>query len=120
MKHIGPKLRSIGILVFLVLAGCGSAGALPKPPDTTPIQQHIDTAASYINAGFALVDTCIAAKLPLCSSPAFQAGVATAKAVATEALAEAKKQAAQGADADLVQTTLRVGMNAILLFYTLK
>jgi hypothetical protein len=115
--RIGPKLRWLAFMVFLVLAGCATP---PPVPGQTPLQQHIAIAEDYVTTGFRLVDICIAAPIPLCKGAAFLAGVEKAKAIAREALAESKQQAADGADPDLVQTTLRISMNAVLLFYSLR
>lgn len=112
-------LAVIGFLSGCAPAGGGAQPALPSPADPA-LAGHIDTAQRYVMAAETAADTCVALKLPLCDSPAEQKAIAAAKAVADEALVEAKKQANEGAGATLVQTTLRVAMNALLLFYSMR
>lgn len=114
MKHIGPKLRSIGVLVFLVLAACSTPGT------ATDIPSQINTASSYVMIAEGIADTCVALKLPVCSSPAVVAGIAKAKQVADEALAEARAYPVDGTAQDKISAALRVAMNAVLLFYSWK
>jgi hypothetical protein len=111
---IGPKLRSLGVLIFLVLAACSTPGT------TTDIPTQINTATSYVTLAEGVADTCIALKIPACSTPAMLAGIAKAKQVADEALAEAKAYPIDGTTQDKISAALRVAMNAVLLFYSWK
>lgn len=114
MNRIGPKLRSLGVLIFLVLAACATPGA------TVDIPSQINTATSYVTIAEGIAGTCVALKLPVCSSPAVIAGIAKAKQVADEAIAEARAYPVDGTTQDKIQAALRVAMNAVLLFYSWK
>lgn len=104
-------------LLGTFLAGCTPA-AVPAPP--SDISRNIATAEGFVRTAEAAADTCIALRLPMCSSPAFVDGVHKAKAVADEALAEAKAYPVGGSTQDKINATLRVAMNAVLLFYSLR
>lgn len=110
-EHAVRRLAALGA-VLLALAGCGTLGSHPG------IQGNINTAQTYVDTGFGIVSVCIAAHLPICASPSFVAGVAQARAVVDEAMQQARDIAAS--DPTQAQTLLRVAMNAVLLFYSLK
>lgn len=105
MKKIFPVLLLAG---FLSACAAGNAG--------TGISGHIATAEGYVNVAITAADACVAARIPFCVENAAQ--IDQAKAVAREALAEAKVIAMS--DPTQAQTLLRVAMNAVLLFYSLK
>lgn len=113
IKLLNPlaMLTALG-LAMLMLSGCGSLGS------QTSIEGNIDTAQTYVDTGFNIVGVCIAAHLPICSSPSFASGVAQARTVVDEAMQQARDLAAS--DPTQAQTLLRVAMNAVLLFYSLK
>lgn len=109
-------------LLFLggALVGCAPAGGGAQPADTSGIQKNIAYAEGYVAVGKAAAATCIALKLPVCSTPAFANGVAKASAVADEAIAEAKSYPISGSTQDKINAALRTAMNAVLLFYSLR
>ncbi|WP_343714038.1 hypothetical protein [Inquilinus sp.] len=114
---------AIGITLVLLgsfLSGCAPSGGAAQPADTSGVQKNIAYAEGYVAVGKAAAATCIALKLPVCSSPAFADGVARATAVADEAIAEAKSYPINGTTQDKINAALRVAMNAVLLFYSLK
>jgi hypothetical protein len=115
VKMLNPLalLASLG-LALLMLGGCSALGSQP----VKNIQGNIDTAQTYVDTGFNIVGVCIAAHLPICSSPSFASGVAQARTVVDEAMQQARDLAAS--DPTQAQTLLRVAMNAVLLFYSLK
>lgn len=90
------------------------------PGVTADIPTQIATADTYVQGALTIADTCVALHLPICSSPALVAGIATARKVATEALAEAKAFPIDGTTQDKISAALRVAMNAVLLFYSFK
>lgn len=114
-SHPLVTCASIGVTLALMatfLAGCASsAGGVRQD-----ISGHIATAERYVGVAAVAADACVAAQVPFCVAHA--ADIAQAKAVAAEALNEAKAIAA--ADPTQAQTLLRVAMNAVLLFYSLK
>lgn len=100
------------LAMILFLSGCASsAGGVRED-----ISGHIATAERYVGVAVVAADACVAARVPFCVEHARDIG--QAKAVAAEALSEAKAIAA--ADPTQAQTLLRVAMNAVLLFYSLK
>ncbi|TSD89058.1 hypothetical protein FFK22_008735 [Mycobacterium sp. KBS0706] len=109
------------LAVIFFLSGCAPAArpGLPPAPNAA-LSQHIATARTYVTLAEAAADTCVVLRIPFCTMPATLEAIKTGKAVAEEALAEAQRQADEGQSASLVQTTLRVAMNAVLLFYSLK
>ncbi len=108
-------------LLGTFLAGCTPAGVPAQPGgDPRGISRNIAYAEGFVRTAEAAADTCIALRLPICSSPAFIAGAAKAKAVADEALAEAKAYPVGGSTQDKINAALRVAMNAVLLFYSLR
>lgn len=109
---------ALAVIGFLV--GCAPAAGSGQPADTSGIQKNIAYAEGYVAVGKAAAATCIALKLPVCSSPGFAAGVAKASAVADEAIAEAKAYPINGSTQDKINAALRVAMNSVLLFYSLK
>ncbi|HXO70498.1 MAG TPA: hypothetical protein VN838_16160 [Bradyrhizobium sp.] len=106
----------------MILAAAFAVGlsACGTPQATVDISKQIQTAESYVNAAFAAVDGCIALQVPICQSPDFRAGVAKAKVVATQALAEAKAYPVNGDTQDKIQAALRVAMNSVALFFSLQ
>lgn len=104
------------------LAGCSGAAQPGKPTaPSSGISREIAYAEGFVRIGEAAVDACIAKKLlSICSSPAFLDGVAKAKVVADGGLAEAKDFPVDGTTDDKIRAALRVAMNAVLLFYSLK
>jgi hypothetical protein len=121
-----PVATGISFFVALALmagflAGCSGAAQPDQPtPSDVAVARNIAYAEGYVAVAKAAATTCIALRLPICSSPAFIAGVAKAKAVADEALAEAKAYPVNGSTQDRINAALRVAMNAVLLFYSLK
>jgi hypothetical protein len=114
-SHPIATLTSIGITLALLgtfLAGC----AAPAGGVREDVSGHIATAERYVSVAVVAADACVAAQVPFCVEHASDIG--QAKAVAAEALSEAKAIAA--ADPTQAQTLLRVAMNAVLLFYSLK
>lgn len=114
--------RTLALLLCAAVAGSLLLGgcATPRPGDTSGIQKNIAYAEGYVAVAKAAAATCIALRLPVCSSPAFVAGVAKATAVADEAIAEAKSYPVDGSTADKINAALRVAMNAVLLFTSLR
>ncbi|WP_395675524.1 hypothetical protein [Inquilinus sp.] len=122
-SHLVATLASIGLTLALLgafLSGCAPAGAGGQPADTSGIQKNIAYAEGYVAVGKAAATTCIVLKLPACVSPAFADGVAKASAVADRAIAEAKAYPINGSTQDKINAALRVAMNAVLLFYSLR
>ncbi|OWJ67462.1 hypothetical protein [Inquilinus limosus] len=111
-------LAALAVIGFL--SGCAPAAGGAAPADTSGIQKNIAYAEGYVAVGKAAAATCIALKLPVCSSPAFADGVAKASAVADQAIAEAKSYPIDGSTQDKINAALRVAMNAVLLFYSLR
>lgn len=98
----------------LLLAGFLSACSV----GTDRLQGYINIAQTAVDIAADTADSCVRRQLPLCVGKEEQ--IAQSKAVAYEALAEAKKYAAEGASEDLVRATLRIAMNALLMFYPSK
>lgn len=105
------------LLCFLAVLAAGCAATPSQSGDVT---KNIATAEMFVMTAEMTVDTCIALKIPVCTSPVFLAGVRQAKAVAAEALAEAKSFPIDGSTQDKINAALRVAMNAVLLFNSLK
>jgi hypothetical protein len=101
------------LLLSGFLASCGSVN-LDKPVDSSDFNQHLQTAQNFVNIAYAAMDTCALSGLSICSP----SKIAQVKAVANEALAQAREVGAS--NATLGQTLLRVAMNAVLLFYNDK
>lgn len=113
-SHPFATLASIGIALALLggfLSGCAASGSSRED-----ISGHIATAERYVAVAFVAADACVVAQIPFCVQHAV--AIDEAKAVATEALSEAKAIAAS--DPTQAQTLLRVAMNAVLLFYSLR
>ncbi len=106
MRKLVPVLLLAG---FLSACSVGNAGR-------DDITSHIATAERYVSIAVIAADACIAAKVPFCVANADK--IDEAKAVAREALQQAKTLAAT--DGTQAQTLLRVAMNAVLLFYSFK
>lgn len=103
------------LIPALLLAGFLSACSVGNA-SRDDIAGHIATAEQYVSVAIIAADACIAAKVPFCMANATR--IDQAKAVAREALAQAREIAAT--DATQAQTLLRVAMNAVLLFYSFK
>lgn len=123
MVYMTPN-KPLAILLPLLLAGlllggglvaCAPAGA---GPGQTKIERAIAIGESYVNLGIDIADACVRRQVPLCVGR--EAEIAQAKAVALEAIVEAKRYAAEGQSEDLIQATIRIGMNAVLLLYTFQ
>jgi len=99
------------LLLATFLSACAGNNA-----SRSDITGHIATAERYVQVAFIAADACVTTKIPFCVAHADD--IAKAKQVATEALTEAKDIASS--DPTQAQTLLRVAMNAVLLFYSLK
>lgn len=111
--------KPLGILAAMLLAASLLGGALTAcaPAGAKPGDQaaaYIDTAQIFVDSAIVVADTCVQKRWPLCVGK--EAEVEQAKAVATEAMAEARRIAAEGGALNLVRATLRIAMNALLLF----
>lgn len=115
MGKIGHVVSATCVASVLALST-----AACTPGVTTDIPTQIATADSYVQGALTIADTCVALHLPICSSPAVIAGIATARQVAEEALAEAKAFPVNGTTQDKISAALRVAMNAVLMFYSFK
>ncbi len=116
-SHPVATLASIGVALALLGALLVGCGPLDKPviKDPASYQQHVTTAETFVEAAIVIADRCVAQRVSFCVARADE--IATAKTVALGALGEAR---AAGTDQTLGQTLLRVAMNAVLLFYSLK
>lgn len=103
MRKLVPAL-----LLATFLSACAGSSA--------NVQGNIDTAQRYVTIAIATADACVAAQVPFCVKNVGK--IDEAKAVAIEALQQAREIAAS--DPMQAQTLLRVAMNAVLLFYSLK
>lgn len=122
-SHPLPTLAAFALaLLFLggMLGGCAPGSVPAQQGDTSAISRNIATAEGFVRTAETAANACIAVRLPICSSPAFIDGVRKAEAVADEALAEAKAYPVDGSTQDKINAALRVAMNAVLLFNSLK
>lgn len=106
-----------------ILGGCAPAavpGDPTQPPAGSTVSANIVYAEGFVKTAEAAADTCVALKLPLCSSATFVAGLQKARTIADAAIVEAKGYPINGTTEDKINAALRVAMNAVLLFYSLK
>ena len=101
------------LMLSAFLAGCGSV-SLDKPVDNADFNKHLQTAQNFVNIAYAGMAACALSGLPICSPDK----IAQVKAVADEALTQAKQVGAS--NATLGQTLLRVAMNAVLAYVTVR